>query len=376
MTGVGMKMAMWVYPWDFWDEGPEVAADRIRSLGVTEVRLAVSYHRAEVVTPRSHNRRLLLTQDGVYFSPDTRYYAETTLRPIQAPHPQEGLEPLMAACRRAGLDVTAWVVLLNNWSLGEQHPEATVENAWGDRLPFSFCPSRPSVAGYAAGLVQEVAERFPVDGLELEAWHPLGVPYNAMKPKSAWPLDAEEIELIGLCFCDHCHERARKVGLDSRSLADWVRQQGTRSDRAEAPPDLDAYRGLRADCVTELVTRVRGAGRGLPVRLFSVPPRSGKGLGIQYERLAPLVDGIIAACYGTDPAQEGAHGLEARHRISSTTAALDISLRVAEPGVPERLERLVEVMAPAAPDSFSFYQYGQITDEGLAAIRRVIDRSR
>lgn len=369
-------MALWVYPWDLWDEGPEAAAERIRSLGVTEVRLAVSYHRAEAVTPRSRRRRLLMTQDGVYFTPNPRYYADTPLRPIPTAIPDGGLEPLMTACRRAGLDVTAWVVLLNNWTLGEQNPEATVENAWGDRLPFSFCPAKPVVAGYAAGLVREVAERLPVDALELEAWHPLGIPYNAMKPKSAWALDSEEIELVGLCFCPDCLARARQAGLDGRALAGWVREEGTRSDRAAAPPELHAYRQLRADVVAELVARLKAAGGGLPARLFAVPPRTAAALGVRYAQLAPLADGMITACYGSDPAQEGADALAARREITGTKATLDISLRVSEPGVPERLEQILDALAPAAPDSLSFYQYGQITADGLAAISRVAERFR
>lgn len=366
---MAIPLSFWTYPWDFWDEGP-AAFDLIRELGVDQVRMAVSYHRALAITPRSRQGRMRLLPDGIYFASDPKYYADTPLKPLPVDHPPGGVAPLMEGARAAGLSVTAWVVLLNNWTLGERHPQIAVRNAWGDLLPHSLCPAQPAVIRYATGLVREVVDRLPVDALELEGWHYYTIPHIALRTKSAYAPESVEIEQASLCFCPACLARARQTGLDGEAVAAAVR-----SGQATGLPELLGYQQMRVQVVTDLVAALREAAGTVPVRLFSVPVSAAPALGIAYEQVSALVDGMITACYLTEPAQVKAEALAARRAVGPQKP-LDIALKLAEPGVPERLSELVAATAEAAPASISLYHYGMSTAAGLGAVRHLSQQMR
>ena len=72
------------------------------------------------------------------------------------------------ACEASGMAANAWLVLLHNTRLGEAHPEATVENAFGDRYVYSLCPAAPAARRYAVALCADLSDHYPVRGISLE----------------------------------------------------------------------------------------------------------------------------------------------------------------------------------------------------------------
>src|SRR4029079_16509911 len=110
------------------------------------------------------------------------------------------------------------LVLLHNTLLGTQHPESVVANAFGDRYPYSLCPSAPEARAYALGLARDVTEGYPVSGISLET--PGFLPYAhgfhhefALNAPNRW-LDSQ----LGLCFCPHCVKGAAAAGINAKGL--------------------------------------------------------------------------------------------------------------------------------------------------------------
>src|SRR6185295_12588482 len=164
--------------------------------------------------------------------------------------------------------------LLHNTLLGSAHPGATVANAFGDRYPYSLCPSAPEARAYAVGLARDVTESYPVAGISLET--PGFLPYVhgfhhefALNMPNRW-LDS----LLGLCFCDHCMTGASKAGINSKRLRANVAENVNSylasdidlpADMAEAfwladtriDGDLKSFLDWRTTVVTSLVAEIR-----------------------------------------------------------------------------------------------------------------------
>jgi hypothetical protein len=62
----GIRSSLFVFPSDLVDEGVDRVLARVRERGVDAVTLAVAYHQARDLTPRSPLRRLVYRQDGVF----------------------------------------------------------------------------------------------------------------------------------------------------------------------------------------------------------------------------------------------------------------------------------------------------------------------
>ena len=62
-----MDFAIWTYPWDIRDEGPDRVAERLRGIGIDEVNLATNYHAVQAFAPHNPERRthFALASSGV-----------------------------------------------------------------------------------------------------------------------------------------------------------------------------------------------------------------------------------------------------------------------------------------------------------------------
>ena len=110
------------------------------------------------------------------------------------------------------------MVLLHNSRLGAAHPQATVQNAFGDRYVYSLCPSVPEVREYAVALCKDVTDSYPVIGVSLET--PGFLPYVhgyhhefALMRQNRW-LDNQ----LGLVFASIAFAGAKAAGIDAAAL--------------------------------------------------------------------------------------------------------------------------------------------------------------
>ena len=65
------QAGLFIYPWDFVDEGPDELVASIKALGITHVIVASLYHAGFLLYPHNPRRKSHLLEDGVaYFHPE------------------------------------------------------------------------------------------------------------------------------------------------------------------------------------------------------------------------------------------------------------------------------------------------------------------
>jgi hypothetical protein len=276
---------------------------------------------------------------------------------------------------------------LHNSRLGALNPEATVANAFGDRYVYSLCPAAPQARAYAVALAADVASAYPVRGLSLET--PGYLPYAhgyhhefALNRPNAW-LDNQ----LGLCFCDHCLEGARRAGVDAEILRRRVASDVQSylasdvdfpSDMAEAfwladvrsDGELKAYLDWRCEVVTSLVSEIRAAvAKDVEVAVIPSVARPSAGAWYEGSDLAALAGaaGIVEAClYEPGSARVKADLFDLRRRLRGNGRLRGI-LRPAYPDFDTR-DDFVEALrglVRGGVDEVAFYNWGHLREANL-----------
>lgn len=382
--------AAYAYPWDVVQEEPSCFGETLSAQGISAVTLALSYHAGKFITPRRRKGRVYFPEDGaVYFNPTLSRYGE--IKPY--PHPDEELRT--AATRLAdasGLEINAWVVLFHNTRMGITYPDATVQNAWGDRYIYSLCPVNPQVADYGAALVNDIAATLPMKSIVVET--PGFLPYpHGYHHEFAQVQTQRWIEMsLGLCFCDHClHESHRETGIDSQGLQLRTARMADEyldspcvvpSDMSDAwitadmlhDAELAAFLRWRVRRVSAFVRRLRAA---LPdhIPLAVIPtvqrPTSFAWLeGSSLEELATVADFLEIPFYEPTASRVIADAWDSLRRTGNDAARIRAILR---PGPPDlnsgrETEAAVKGIAELGIRNFAFYNWGFLRKHDFARI--------
>lgn len=386
-----MQKAIFTYPWDVLEEGPENTFARIRDLGANTVALASSYHAGKFLRPRAPQRRVYFPEDGtVYFQPDLSRYGLLQPQPnslvseLDLFQDWEALSP--------GLDLTAWTVGLHNTRLGQAHPQFCTRNAFGDPYFYSLCPAFPEVRDYLIALCLDIARHESVSTITLETpgWLPYSHGYHhefALVPLNSW---AEH--LLALCFSEATCAEGRKDGIDMTTLQRWV---GSRLERflAEplapgehlarpwlaadllAEPELTAYHRMRCRVVVDLIRAIREAlPRRVRLRVILTVQRPTAGCWIEGHDLAALAnvaDGLDSCAYQSGPAEIFEDSWDVRNRVGDETD-LSFVLRPAPPDLASQVEVITAVQALRRlnPSGVAFYNYGFLREAQLGWVRK------
>jgi hypothetical protein len=376
--------AIYAYAWDLAERPLAEALAEIKGLGLNTVTLAGSYHAGKFIRPRGKTGKVYFPEDGtVYFRADPKRYGR--IKPV--PNSLNASRDLFRELGDAGMPVNAWMVLLHNTRLGETYPEATVENAFGDRYVYALCPSAPEAREYAVALCKDITESTPVLGISVES--PGFAPYQhgyhhefALMKQNRW-FDNQ----MGLCFCAHCRKRAGDLGIDAGRLAAQVREDVTSwlesdfdlpDDMAEAfwvadtrsDGALKAYLDWRAEVTTSLVSEIKAAIR--KDAAFAVIPsvaRPTGGAWYEGSDLKALANtaGIIEACFYEPSAERvRADAWDVQRRLRGAGKLRGI-LRPAHPDLKSRGEVVaaVEGLKAAGITDIAFYNYGHLRPAGL-----------
>ncbi|WP_432003571.1 hypothetical protein [Streptomyces sioyaensis] len=100
---------------------------------------------------------------------------------------------------RAGIEVSAWIVLTHNSWLGRRFSELSVVNCLGDRYSYALCPAQEEVREYAATLAAESVREVPVAGVSLEACGQLGVVHAGHHDKSRASWTSRVERMLSIC---------------------------------------------------------------------------------------------------------------------------------------------------------------------------------
>jgi hypothetical protein len=405
-----MRTSMFSFATDFHDEGVDVALGRIAERGgLGGVTVAAVYHHGRDIFPHSPVRRVRFLEGGTaFFRPDPARYADTPVKPVASRLAEEWdpLAELRAATSARGLELHAWTVFLHNTRLGTDHPDAAVENVFGDPQLTYLCPANPAAVAYARGLAGDIA-RYELDSLLAESLHYLPLEHGFHHERYLINIGPVDRLLLGLCFCRHCRALAGSHGVDTDAL---VRAVGARLERffetaAAYDPteatrehvatlwdgELDSYLRAREDAVAQAAAAVADELDGTGTR-FAFMDQAGamKGyadgeptggpapevswqIGIDPARLAAACDEFQILAYAKDP-DRVAGDVAAYRELLGDTCEIRAGFRPIPPDCDDT-DNLRAKLAAASDGGVvhaDFYHYGFARLETLDLIRSAL----
>jgi hypothetical protein len=274
-----MKSALMVFASDLVDEGfAAVLANARERGGFDGIELAAIYHHARDVHPHNPVHRVRFLDGGAFFfQPRPDAFRGQQIQPYLSPMLEriDPLRELLTVGQEQDLAVRAWAIMLHNFALGERYPDATAENAFGDRLLTDLCPANPDVRVYAATATAELS-RTGVEAIVAESICFMPFDHGFHHERTPYPLSEMTRFCLSLCFCAHCLERGRRTGVATGSLRAWMQRELDLALRGEetvieslpleretaatlAAGELGGYLAAREETVTSLVGEVTAA---------------------------------------------------------------------------------------------------------------------
>jgi hypothetical protein len=387
--------AVYAYTWDLAERTVPAAVDEVRALGIDTITVAGSYHAGKFLRPRGRAGKIYFPEDGtLYFRPAPECYAVIKPAVSRIAAERDILRELSETKRIA---TNVWLVLMHNTRLGEQHPQAAVTNAFGDRYVYNLCPSAPDARAYAVALCKDVTDHYAVGGISVET--PGFLPYAhgfhhefALLRANRW-LDGE----LGLCFCEHCIRGATAAGIDAPRLRARVRHDvesylasgfDLPDDMAEAfwladtrtDGDLSAFLRWRCDVVTSLVREIRAAVRD-DATVAVIPSVARPTGGGWYEgsdiRALAAAAGILEACFYEGSAERvQCDAWDVQRRLSGAGRLRGI-LRPSDPDLATRdaVIRAVAGLRDSGVVELAFCNYGHLRERSLKWIADALAHS-
>jgi antitoxin component of RelBE/YafQ-DinJ toxin-antitoxin module len=329
-----MRLTGHAYPWDVLGDPGFLS----RTGGLDTVALASAYHSVRAATPLHPSHQLIDAPYAALYRPVREsVWRGRRLRPL-APtwmSTSDSFGEAADVLRKAGLTVSAWIVLTHNSRLGTTCPDVAVVNCFGDRYPYALCPSRAEVREYAATLAAEAAEG--ADEVSLEACGQLGVTHQSHHEKTdnAWTPTAQR--WLSVCCCDACQKGWSERGLDPSWVLSTLREAVRTSGAVPFDNELLAVRQAATDQLRAEVL----ANLSVPVTLHAHPDPwvTGSSPG-----LTPTAGADVAALVVQAWSLDSAPVVEAAVATGRPVDAY-VSVLQADEGLAEHAAKLVEVGA-------------------------------
>ena len=368
---------LFCYPWDFLDEGVDQLAARARDLGVTHLAVASLYHAGFFFYPHNPRRKVHMLEDGVaYYHPEPECYpAGLTPQVATISGDRDLFGTICAAAERAGLKMCSWTVLLHNSRMGLAHPELTIQNAFGDSYPHALSPGHPTAAAFARGVIRDLASRYPLDTIMLEA-----ADYRSRAHGGSWVgghhherqgthLRELETHLLDLSFNPADMAGAGRSGVDAAAL------------RAAVRAHLETYLAAAPDVPSDLPDSVEAFGRRHPAmsdyersleanetRLLQEFRQEAEPHGVRLMGSAdPAIQLVMGGAYGQSPQRTAAIAADARARLGDGQELI-VMLRMGFYGGPQygapivteqAMVESVRAVADAGAHAIGFYNYAE-----------------
>lgn len=372
--------AMYAYAWDLAEAGVPSTVRSFRELGLNTVTLAGAYHAGKFLRPHGQRGKVYFPEDGtVYFRTNPTLYGKLAPR---ANSLLEQCDVLQELTHGGTMATNVWLVLLHNSRLGIAHPDACVQNAFGDQYIYSLSPSHPAVRDYAVALARDVSEGYDIQGITIESpgYAPYAHGYHhefSLMRHNRW-LD----QLLGLDFSPHAIQRASAAGIDAERLKTQVADDLSRylASDIDFPDDMAAafwladvqsdgelrrYLQFRNSEVTSLIAEIRSAVRP-EVNVAVIPSVARPTCGAWYEgsdlQALAATTGLIEACFyesGVDRIRAELFDVTRRLRGTGKLRAI---LRPAYPDFQDKAAFLAAVASLRAGgiEDFAFYNWGHL----------------
>ncbi len=375
--------SMWIYLWDFVDEGYGEVFRHLTENRLTGISLAAAYHMGKFLEPHNPKRRVVFPEDGtIYFKHNPKLYGRLQPKENSLVTAGHSLAEAKRAADRSAMTTRAWVVCCHNTRLGTRYPEISCEDCFGDKLVHNLCPSNEDVRRYTRGLVADIAS-LGVDAIELEALQFQGYTHGYHHEREGIELNPVSRFLLGLCFCPSCRKRAASAHIDLQPVQQFTRDAlelffNDPAKGAEKFPTLESFPPdvvnpmveWRKSVVSSFLDELVESARGTKIRqLMSIDPNARNLVAVNAARSAKSTGGILALGY----VKNGASLRDPLQELQATVGNSEITLGL-QVGLPESGGRreFLEKMSSARElgiNSFNYYNYGFIPLKNLAWIK-------
>jgi hypothetical protein len=378
-----MQKGMYTYAWDLQEEGVKTVVDRLCNAGLNTVTVATSYHAGKFLRPHAPQNKVYFPEDGtVYFQPDLSRYCRVKPRVSNIVDNFDALRELEK--HTPDINCTSWTVGLHNTPLGNEYPDLTVKNVFGDPLFNSLCPSQSDVRQYLVSLCADLGDNYRLSELAIET-----PGWQAFRHGHHHEFELVELSnnvetMLGICFCAACRYSAKNEGIDVEHLAQNTLRElklffedGIEPTiDAKKDPDWQAFHAWRANVVANLVSEVREA-LYPDVTLAIIPTvQSPNSLcwseGSDLTLLASAADRLEIPVYQTGLSSMTADVKQVRI-AAGPEARIGYILRPSYPNIYSitQLREAVNMIKNAGAETISFYNYGHIRLESLDWIQSV-----
>ena len=404
-----LETSAFAFASDLAGEGVDAVLENIQNRGgLGGITVAFSYHAARDIFPHNPRQKVQVLDRGeLFYPPDEALYDRLRIRPpVNALAATGVIEETCLKARERGLQVHAWTTFFHTDWL-DTHQDCVTRNAFGDPLPSDLCPANPDSRAYARALAADLT-RHDVASIMAESLHFHVLEHGYHHERYFIDLGPKARYLLGLCFCDHCLERAGTAGVDGERVRDAVRAELEQVfDREEAvvqgevdeallagvaAGQLDAYLRVRADTVTTLTAEAAEIAAAAGTRfVFCDPSGAVKGyetgrptggpaaeiswrLGVDLRALGRVSHGFAVLAYAAD-VDRVRLDLEAYERELSGLP-VTVCLRPSPPDC-ESVDNLAAKLALARELGLTgvhFYHYGFLRLEALDMIRAAMER--
>lgn len=392
--------SMWAYPWDINDEGIPVALDRMAEAGIGDVKVASIYHSGRFILPHNPRRKIYFPRPGsLYFAPDPTWYDAAPIKPpVWDELTLDFWSRLGREMADRGQTLSTWCLGLHNTNVGSNHPDAAVQNAFGDALITDLCAANPQVVDLLTNMVRNAAQATGADRVLLESFEYMPFAHGYHHEVIGVPVAPRTGLLATLCFCRWCTAAGYAQGVDVEGLQHWIREEVNvamaRAFDATQPFSWDSFRAgfdgqlgrywdLRNTAVRELLATVIQAVRNVSQArvgvldfgpIYSTPAdgttwQSGQDVA----QVAQLADEVHPTFYLADPAANK-ESINAYLDLLPGGVEIHPAIRAILPQVdgPQALHRAVEPLQGRV-DGVSFYNYGFLGEQALDWVAQVTD---
>lgn len=391
-----MELGMFMYPWDIQDMGVSAAGALLKQIGCNTMILNSSYHHGRFLHPRTEKIRRV-PEAAVSFWPNPSVYGR--LQPLVHRDVADAgvLERAREWAEQNGVNFYTWWVALHNSSLGGEHPDLCVHNAWGDSYSYALCPAQTEVAQFAAALLEDVLVQVRPQRVVAESAAFLPFEHGDHHEVVLSHIGVTGKWLLSLCFCEACMSRAQEAGVDAEGALGTVRTLLTRLLQREiregADPHLIAflltefpvlhqYQAVRIQTVSELLRNLAEIAHRYEAKLDVIPSAIPLPVGLTFEEgvsvkgLGDLADRIVPLAYGRD-AEAVSRTLRAL-RLAATEIDVAVGLTLHHLVVEgeQALVQRVRVAEEHGVSGIFYYNFGLLTDERMNWVRSANEQLR
>ncbi len=379
------QINLWCYLWDLVDERIDEVLDRLKGeAGATGISVATCYHSVDQLRPHAGvSPRTFRSPGGAQFQPHAAAYAGTRIRPVVATWLKKS-NPLAAvaeACDKRGLTLRGWTVCCHSSVTVDRYQSSAAKNVFGDLDPTWLCPVNPDVREYVRAMVEDLAEHYPFETIELERPSFPARPHRHAHEKVGFELGEVGRWLYSLCFCESCRQAAKREGLDveaaARSVSATLERLFATGKPIDQPlpdfvandPVLQAYVDWRCGQVTSLIRSVKQS-CGCRVAVHRVGDRY--QAATDFKAIAPGCDALLRHC--PYPDRQGVIEAVVRETWDETQdmARVELGFNACTPPCPDS-ETFVGAVSHAARlgvRSVNVYNYGMLPLSRMEWLRR------